>query len=88
MALGSDVLKGAMKKVGTVRNVYQQKHNNTYSSTMNTVTCLSVTRDRIWIGNRIYRTPTLVTTNNYESLTKLHTPAHIKSFHSLLAVAW
>jgi hypothetical protein len=41
--------------------------------------------DMVWIGNRIYWTLTLVTTNNYDSLTQLHTPkitvttAHIKS---------
>jgi hypothetical protein len=33
-----------------------------------------VTRDEVWIGNWIYWTLTLVTTNNYDSLTELHTP--------------
>jgi hypothetical protein len=52
-----------------------------------------VTIDRVWIGNRIYWTQN-VTTNNYDSLTELHTPeitvtaAHMKSFQSSLAVAW
>jgi hypothetical protein len=32
-----------------------------------------VTRDRVWIGNRIYWTLTLVTTNHYGCLTELHT---------------
>jgi hypothetical protein len=42
----------------------------------------------------IYWKLTLITTNNYNSLTELHTPeitvitAHIKSSQSLLAVAW
>jgi hypothetical protein len=53
-----------------------------------------MTIDGVWIGNRIYWTLTLVTTNNYDSLTELHTPkitvttAHIKSSESSLAVAW
>jgi hypothetical protein len=53
-----------------------------------------VTIDGAWIGNRIYWTLTLVTTNNYNSLTELHTPkitvttAHIKCSQSSLAVAW
>jgi hypothetical protein len=34
----------------------------------------SVTIDGVWIGNRIYWTLTLVTTNNYNSLTGLHAP--------------
>jgi hypothetical protein len=58
-----------------------------------TVTWLSVTRDEVWIGNWIYWTITLVTTNNRDNLTELHTPkvtvttAHIKSSQSW-AVAW
>jgi hypothetical protein len=53
-----------------------------------------VTIDGIWIGNRIYWTLTLVTRNNYYSLTELHTPkvtvtaTHIQSPQSSLAVAW
>jgi hypothetical protein len=31
-----------------------------------------VTIDGVWIGNRIYWTLTLVTSNNYYSLTELH----------------
>jgi hypothetical protein len=52
-----------------------------------------VARYEVWIGNRIYWTLIIVTTNNYGSLTELHTPkvtvtkAHIKSFQSSLAVA-
>jgi hypothetical protein len=50
--------------------------------------------DGVWIGNRIYWTFTIVTTNNHSSLTELHTPkftattAHIKYSQSSLAVAW
>jgi hypothetical protein len=53
-----------------------------------------MTRDEVWIGNWIYWTLTVVTTNKYVSLTELHTPkitvttAHITSSQSLLAVAW
>jgi hypothetical protein len=49
------------------------------------LSCDRVTLDRVWISNRIYWTLTLVTTNNYDSLTELHTPkitvttANIKS---------
>jgi hypothetical protein len=49
---------------------------------------------RVWIGNRMYWTLALVTTNNYDSLTELHTPkitvteTHIKSSQCLLAVVW
>jgi hypothetical protein len=45
-----------------------------------------VIRDGVWIGNWIYWTLTLVTINNYDSLTELHTPkitvstAHIVFF--------
>jgi hypothetical protein len=55
---------------------------------------VSVTIDEVWIGNRIYWILTFVTTNNYDSLTELHTPkitvtkAHIKSSQSSLVVAW
>jgi hypothetical protein len=55
---------------------------------------VSVTIDGDWTGNRIYWTLTLVTTNNYDSLTELRTPnititsAHIKSSKSSIAVAW
>jgi hypothetical protein len=35
---------------------------------------LNVTKDEVWIGNWIYWTLTLATTNNYDSLTELHTP--------------
>jgi hypothetical protein len=51
-----------------------------------------VTRDGVWIGNRIIGHLQNVTTNNYDSLTELHTPqitvttAHIKSSQSSLAV--
>jgi hypothetical protein len=57
-------------------------------------TRLSVTRDEVWIGNWIYCILTLVTANNYFSLTKLHTPkiavttTHKKPSHFSLAVAW
>jgi hypothetical protein len=60
----------------------------------NCVTALSVTRDEVSIGNRIYWTLTLVTTSNYDSLTQLHTQkinvttAHLKSSPASLAVAW
>jgi hypothetical protein len=53
-----------------------------------------VTIEWILIDNRIYWTFTLVTTNNYVSLTELHatkitvTTTHIKSSQSSLAVAW
>jgi hypothetical protein len=53
-----------------------------------------VIKDEVWIGNWIYWTLTLVTTNNYDSLNQLHTPkitvttAHINSSQALLAVAW
>jgi hypothetical protein len=53
-----------------------------------------VTTDGVWIGNRLYWTLTLVTTDNCDSLTELHTPkitvitSHIKSSRSLVAVAW
>jgi hypothetical protein len=45
-----------------------------------------VTIDEVWIGNWIYWTFTLVTTNNYDSLTELleHTTAHTKSSQSAL----
>jgi hypothetical protein len=49
---------------------------------------------QFWIGNRIYLTFILVSTNNSDSLTQVHTPniavttAHTKSSHSELAVAW
>jgi hypothetical protein len=54
---------------------------------------VSVTNDKIWTGNWIYWTLTLVTTNNYDNLTELPTPkitlttAHIKSPQSSQAVA-
>jgi hypothetical protein len=34
---------------------------------------ISATTDGVWIGNQIYGILTLVTTNNYVSLTELHT---------------
>jgi hypothetical protein len=52
-----------------------------------------VTRVEVWIGNWIYWTLTLVTTNNYDNFTELHIlkftviTAHRKS-QSFLAVAW
>jgi hypothetical protein len=55
---------------------------------------LHVTGDEVWIGNWIYLTLTVVTTNNYDSLTELHTSkftvttAHIKSSQSSLSVVW
>jgi hypothetical protein len=58
------------------------------------ITCLSVTVDGIWKYNRIYWTLTLGNTNNYDSLTELHTPkitvttAHTRYSQSSLAVAW
>jgi hypothetical protein len=33
-----------------------------------------VTRDEVWIGNRIYWKLTLVITINYDTLTELHAP--------------
>jgi hypothetical protein len=60
----------------------------------NVVTWLSVARDKVCIGNWIYWTHTLVTTNNYDSLTELPTSeititiAHIKSSQFSLAVPW
>jgi hypothetical protein len=56
--------------------------------------CDGVNKDGVSIGNRIYWALTLLTTNNYDSLTELHTPkitvttANIKSSQSSLAVAW
>jgi hypothetical protein len=53
-----------------------------------------VTADGVWIDNLIYWTLALITTNNYDLLTGLHTPkitvttAHIKSSQPSLAVAW
>jgi hypothetical protein len=53
-----------------------------------------VTIDGVWTGTCIYWTLTLVNTNNYGSLTELHTAkitvtaAHIESSQSSLAVAW
>jgi hypothetical protein len=53
-----------------------------------------VTIDWVCIGNWIYLTFTKLTTNNYDSLTELHTPkitvttAHIKCSQSSLAVVW
>jgi hypothetical protein len=44
------------------------------TSSVNTVARFSVTRDGVWIGNQIYWTLTLVTTNNYDNVTKLHNP--------------
>jgi hypothetical protein len=55
---------------------------------------VSVIRDEVWIGNQIYWTFTLATTNSYDSLTELHTPkitvttAHMKSSQSSLAILW
>jgi hypothetical protein len=40
----------------------------------NIVKRLNVTVDGVWIGDQIYWTLTLVTANNYDSLTELHTP--------------
>jgi hypothetical protein len=63
-------------------------------STDTSVTLLSVTRDEVWIDKWVYWTLTLVTTNNYDSLTEIHTPnitvtiAHIKSSQSSITVAW
>jgi hypothetical protein len=60
---------------------------------LNTIAYL-VTRDEVWIGNRIYWTLTFVTTHNYACLTELHTPkitvttAHIIPSQPSLAVAW
>jgi hypothetical protein len=54
---------------------------------------VSETRDGVRIGNLINLTLTLVTTNNSDFLTELHTPqitvttAHMKSSQSSLAVA-
>jgi hypothetical protein len=53
-----------------------------------------VTINGIWIGNRIYWTLTLVTINNCDTLTELHTPnitvtsAHTESSQFALAVDW
>jgi hypothetical protein len=55
---------------------------------------LSVTGDRVSIGDWIYWIVTLVTTNNYDSFAELHTPkitvtsAHINFAQTSLAVAW
>jgi hypothetical protein len=55
---------------------------------------VSVTKDEVWIGSRIYWTLTLLITNNYNSLTELLTPkitvttAHRKYSQSSLAIAW
>jgi hypothetical protein len=52
-----------------------------------------MTRDEAWIGNWIYWALTLITANNYDSLTELYTPkineitAHIKYSQSSIAVA-
>jgi hypothetical protein len=59
---------------------------------VNIVTWLTI--NQVWTGNRIYWTFTVVTTNNYDSLTELHiakiaaTAAHIKYSQSSLTVAW
>jgi hypothetical protein len=54
-----------------------------------------VTVEGVKIGNRIYWTlKQLITTNNYDSVTELHSPqitvtaTHIKSSRSSLVVAW
>jgi hypothetical protein len=49
---------------------------------------VGVTIDGVWISNWIYWTLTLVTTNNYDSLTKLHTPKIIVKYstHKLFSV--
>jgi hypothetical protein len=54
---------------------------------------VSVTIDGVWTGNWIYWTLTLVTTNNYDSLTELRTQkitvttAHVMSSQTSLVVA-
>jgi hypothetical protein len=53
-----------------------------------------MTTDKVWIGNWIYGTLTLVTTNNYNSLSELHvskstvTITQTKSSQFSLAIAW
>jgi hypothetical protein len=50
-------------------------------------TWLSVTIDGVWIVNRIYWTLTLVTTNNYDSLTFTHSKNHCNySTHEVFSV--
>jgi hypothetical protein len=58
----------------------------TYCSTSVQATCYRstihwychATRDEVWIGNWIYWTLTLVTTNNYDSFAELHFQDHCK----------
>jgi hypothetical protein len=53
-----------------------------------------VIRDEVFIGKWIYWILPLVTTNNHDSLSELHTPkinvttAHIESSQSSLTFAW
>jgi hypothetical protein len=55
--------------------------------------CISVTQYKVLIGNWVYWTSTLITTNNYDSVTELQNPeitvtkADVKSSQSSLAVA-
>jgi hypothetical protein len=45
-----------------------------------------VTRDGGWNGNRIYWTLTLVATNNYDSLTEVHTPKITCNYSTIFSV--
>jgi hypothetical protein len=59
-----------------------------------TVLSRAVAGHGVLVGKEIYWTHPLVTTDNYDRITELHTPEiavtteHIKSSRSLLAVAW
>jgi hypothetical protein len=54
--------------------VFNWAWGNFYLSPFIAIPSRGVTMDEVWFGNLIYRTPTLVTTNNYDRPSDLHTP--------------
>jgi hypothetical protein len=46
---------------------------------------MTLTRDNVWMGNWIYWTLTLITTNNYDSPVVLHTPKIIVNYSTELS---